>query len=170
MSIIFILILILMPILCSSYIGIRPRRLTSHQSRICTCNVIIPSLIFSSDKYFVLFLMHYFSLASSLFRTPPDLPSAMLQNRVVFIGMHVTPAVTELVLAQLLYLNSESRTEVSWNRYCYTYCAIYHMYLNVCYQPIKMYINSQGSAPPSESTSEDFETDVFAIADCMRWI
>lgn len=39
---------------------------------------------------------------------PPDLPSLLLNNRIVYIGMPLVPSVTELVVAQLLYLNYES--------------------------------------------------------------
>merc|ERR1719174_3554674 len=39
---------------------------------------------------------------------PPDLPSLLLHNRIVYIGMPLVPSVTELVVAQLLYLNYES--------------------------------------------------------------
>lgn len=38
-------------------------------------------------------------------RTPaPDLPSMLLENRIVFLGMPLVPAVSELLVAQLLYL------------------------------------------------------------------
>jgi len=40
---------------------------------------------------------------------PPDLPSLLLHNRIVYVGSPLVPAVAELVVAQLLYLNYESR-------------------------------------------------------------
>ncbi|KAM7272508.1 hypothetical protein ACFE04_027171 [Oxalis oulophora] len=38
---------------------------------------------------------------------PPDLPSILLHGRIVYIGMPLVPAVTELVVAELLYLQYE---------------------------------------------------------------
>ncbi|KAH9689423.1 ATP-dependent clp protease proteolytic subunit-related protein 3 [Citrus sinensis] len=35
---------------------------------------------------------------------PPDLPSLLLHGRIVYIGMPLVPAVTELVVAELMYL------------------------------------------------------------------
>ena len=43
---------------------------------------------------------------------PPDLPSLLLHNRIVYIGMPLVPAVTELIIAELLYLNYESSDKV----------------------------------------------------------
>ncbi|KAF9622039.1 hypothetical protein IFM89_029323 [Coptis chinensis] len=37
-------------------------------------------------------------------KPPPDLPSLLLHGRIVYIGMPLVPAVTELVIAELLYL------------------------------------------------------------------
>jgi len=53
---------------------------------------------------------------------PPDLPSLLLHNRIVYIGMPLVPAVTELVIAELLYLNYEDQS-----------------------RPVTMYINSSGT-------------------------
>ena len=77
---------------------------------------------------------------------PPDLPSLLLHNRIVYIGMPLVPAVTELVIAELLYLNYESTSK-----------------------PIYMYINSPGTVT-SDGRSVGFETEAFAIADCMQYI
>jgi len=74
---------------------------------------------------------------------PPDLPSLLLHNRIVYIGMPLVPAVTELILAELLYLNYESSDK-----------------------PIYMYINSSGTTGPN-GQQVGFETEAFAIADCM---
>lgn len=35
---------------------------------------------------------------------PPDLPSLMLDSRIVYLGMPLVSAVTELIIAELLYL------------------------------------------------------------------
>jgi ATP-dependent Clp protease protease subunit len=77
---------------------------------------------------------------------PPDLPSLLLHNRIVYIGMPLVPAVTELVIAELLYLNYESTTE-----------------------PITMYINSSGTTTAA-GQPVGFETEAFAIADVMKYV
>lgn len=33
---------------------------------------------------------------------PPDLPSLLLHNRIVYLGMPLVPAVTELILAEVM--------------------------------------------------------------------
>merc|ERR1712151_659065 len=69
-----------------------------------------------------------------------------LHNRIVYIGMPLVPAVTELVIAELLYLNYESR-----------------------YDPITMYINSSGTTT-ANGQAVGFETEAFAIADVMKYV
>jgi ATP-dependent Clp protease protease subunit len=54
-------------------------------------------------------------------QTPPDLPSYLFKERIVYLGMSLVPAVTELMLAELLYLQYDNPT-----------------------RPIYMYINSTG--------------------------
>eukprot|EP00612_Vaucheria_litorea_P001395 CAMPEP_0171453178 /NCGR_PEP_ID=MMETSP0945-20130129/990_1 /TAXON_ID=109269 /ORGANISM="Vaucheria litorea, Strain CCMP2940" /LENGTH=228 /DNA_ID=CAMNT_0011977993 /DNA_START=190 /DNA_END=876 /DNA_ORIENTATION=- len=77
---------------------------------------------------------------------PPDLPSLLLHNRIVYIGMPLVPSVTELVIAELLYLNYESSTK-----------------------PIHMYLNCPGTNT-SKGVTVGFETEAFAIADCMKYV
>ena len=77
---------------------------------------------------------------------PPDLPSLLLHNRIVYIGMPLVPAVTELVIAELLYLNYENQST-----------------------PVTMYINSSGTTT-ANGQSVGFETEAFAIADVMKYI
>lgn len=77
---------------------------------------------------------------------PPDLPSLLLHNRIVYLGMPIVPAVTELIIAELLYLNYESTTE-----------------------PITMYINSSGTTT-ADGQAVGFETEAFAIADVMKYV
>lgn len=77
---------------------------------------------------------------------PPDLPSLLLHNRIVYIGMPLVPAVTELIIAELLYLNYESDSK-----------------------PVYMYINSSGTMN-AQGQSVGFETEAFAVADCMKYI
>lgn len=83
---------------------------------------------------------------------PPDLPSLLLKNRIVYLGTPITAEVTELILAQLLYLNYESADK-----------------------PVTMYINSTGSTVKNNTkyigeNKVGLETDAFAIADCMQYI
>lgn len=54
-------------------------------------------------------------------QTPPDLPSYLFKERIVYMGMSLVPAVTELMLAELLYLQYDNPNK-----------------------PIYMYINSTG--------------------------
>jgi len=77
---------------------------------------------------------------------PPDLPSLLLHNRIIYIGMPLVPAVTELIIAELLYLNYESSMD-----------------------PITMYINSSGTTT-ADGQSVGFETEAFAIADVMKYV
>ena len=77
---------------------------------------------------------------------PPDLPSLLLHNRIVYIGMPLVPAVTELIIAELLYLNYESESDT-----------------------ITMYINSSGTTTAT-GQSVGFETEAFAIADVMKYV
>lgn len=83
---------------------------------------------------------------------PPDLPSLLLKNRIVYLGTPITNEVTELIIAQLLYLNYESADK-----------------------PVTMYINSTGSSVKNSTRyigeqKVGMETDAFAIADCMQYI
>jgi len=77
---------------------------------------------------------------------PPDLPSLLLHNRIVYIGMPLVPAVTELIIAELLYLNYEDQS-----------------------RPVTMYINSSGTTT-ANGQAVGFETEAFAIADVMKYI
>lgn len=77
---------------------------------------------------------------------PPDLPSLLLHNRIVYVGSPIVPAITELVVAQLLYLNYNNGGEM-----------------------ITMYINSPGTNAPG-GKSFSFDNEAFAIADTMQFI
>lgn len=77
---------------------------------------------------------------------PPDLPSLLLHNRIVYIGMPLTAPVCELVIAELLYLN-----------------------YNDPEKPVYLYINSTGTSGP-DGSSAGFETDAFALIDTMNYI
>ncbi|XP_047155065.1 ATP-dependent Clp protease proteolytic subunit-related protein 3, chloroplastic [Vigna umbellata] len=77
-------------------------------------------------------------------KPPPDLPSLLLNGRIIYIGMPLVPAVTELVIAELMYLQFMDPKE-----------------------PIYMYINSTGTTRDDGETV-GMETEGFAIYDAMR--
>jgi ATP-dependent Clp protease, protease subunit len=77
---------------------------------------------------------------------PPDLPSLLLKERIVYIGLPLVAAVTELITAELLYLQYEDPEK-----------------------PIYIYINSSGTGR-EDGEPVGFETEAFAICDTMRYI
>lgn len=83
----------------------------------------------------------------TFYRTPPpDLPSLLLKERIVYLGMPLVPAVTELIVAELLYLQYEDPEK-----------------------PIRIYINSTGTSR-YDGEPIGFETEAFAICDTMNYI
>ncbi|GMY21742.1 ATP-dependent Clp protease proteolytic subunit-related protein 3, chloroplastic [Fagus crenata] len=76
-------------------------------------------------------------------RPPPDLPSLLLHGRIVYIGMPLVPAVTELIVAELMYLQWMDPKE-----------------------PIFLYINSTGTTRDDGETV-GMESEGFAIYDAM---
>ncbi len=85
----------------------------------------------------------YYSGGSPVRTPPPDLPSLLLNERIVYVGLPLAEEaeanVTKLVIAQLLYLQYEDREK-----------------------PIYMYINSTGT--------NNYDTAAFAIVDTMNYI
>jgi len=80
-------------------------------------------------------------------RTPaPDLPSLLLENRIVYVGMPLVPAVAELIIAELLYLQYRENKK-----------------------PIFMYINSTGCTR-ADGETVGFETEGTAIYDTMQYV
>eukprot|EP00249_Psilotum_nudum_P013780 c24508_g1_i1 orf=55-1065(+) len=79
-------------------------------------------------------------------RPPPDLPSLLLNSRIVYIGMPLVPAVTELVIAELLYLQWLDPR-----------------------QPTYVYINSTGTSR-ADGETVGMETEGFAIYDTMMLV
>lgn len=77
---------------------------------------------------------------------PPDMPSLLLNNRIVYLGMPINAAVTELVISELLYLQYDSQSK-----------------------PIIMYINSPGTTT-EQGQPVGFETEAFAISDTMNYV
>ncbi|GMH39017.1 hypothetical protein BSKO_06915 [Bryopsis sp. KO-2023] len=78
-------------------------------------------------------------------QTPPDLPSYLFKERIVYLGMSMVPQVTELVLAELLYLQYDSPTA-----------------------PIYMYINSTGVQKGGDRLG--YESEAFAVYDTMEYV
>ncbi|XRB10651.1 ATP-dependent Clp protease proteolytic subunit [Pseudoscourfieldia marina] len=78
---------------------------------------------------------------------PPDLPSLLLDQRILYLGMPLVPAVTELIIAELLHLGYENSDK-----------------------PVFMYINSEGSTQGMDKQVIAFESEAFAILDTMRYI
>lgn len=84
---------------------------------------------------------------NTTYRTPPpDLPSLLLNERIVYLGMPLVSAVTELIVAELLYLQYADPEK-----------------------PIRIYINSTGTSR-YDGEPVGFETEAFAICDTMNYI
>ncbi|CAL52171.2 Clp protease proteolytic subunit /Translocation-enhancing protein TepA [Ostreococcus tauri] len=77
---------------------------------------------------------------------PPDLPSLLLDSRIVYIGMPLVPAVTELIVSELLYLQYADQKK-----------------------PCYIYINSTGCTR-ADGEVVGFETEATAIYDTMKYI
>ncbi|WOK92929.1 hypothetical protein Cni_G01621 [Canna indica] len=76
---------------------------------------------------------------------PPDLPSYLFKNRIVYLGMSLVPSVTELLVAEFLYLQYEDSEK-----------------------PIYLYINSTGTTKGGEKLG--YETEAFAVYDLMSYV
>jgi ATP-dependent Clp protease protease subunit len=70
----------------------------------------------------------------------------LLKERIVYLGMPLVPAVTELLVAQLLYLQYDDPEK-----------------------PIRIYINSTGTSR-YDGEPVGFETEAFAICDTISYI
>lgn len=77
---------------------------------------------------------------------PPDLPSLLLSSRICYLGMPIVQAVTELLVAELLWLNFDDKEK-----------------------PIYFYINSPGTQN-EQNESVGFETEAYAIADTLLYV
>ncbi|KAG9439922.1 hypothetical protein H6P81_020087 [Aristolochia fimbriata] len=76
---------------------------------------------------------------------PPDLPSLLLDARICYLGMPIVPSVTELLVAQLMWLDYDDPSK-----------------------PIYIYINSSGTQNEKKE-SVGSETEAYAIADTMAF-
>ncbi|XP_058757359.1 ATP-dependent Clp protease proteolytic subunit-related protein 1, chloroplastic-like [Vicia villosa] len=79
-------------------------------------------------------------------RGPPDLPSILLDARICYLGMPIVPAVTELILGQLMWLDYDNPGK-----------------------PVYLYINSSGSQNEKNETVGS-ETDAYSIADALSFV
>lgn len=96
-----------------------------------------------------------YSMSASMYRgggragrprnAPPDLPSLLLDARIVYLGMPIVPAVTELLVAQFMWLDYDNPSK-----------------------PIYLYINSSGTQNEKMETVGS-ETEAYAIADAMSY-
>ncbi|KAK7269920.1 hypothetical protein RIF29_22727 [Crotalaria pallida] len=77
---------------------------------------------------------------------PPDLPSLLLDARICYLGMPIVPAVTELLVAQFMWLDYDNPSK-----------------------PIYLYINSSGTQNEKNETVGS-ETEAYSIADMMSYV
>nr|KJB51779.1 hypothetical protein B456_008G231300 [Gossypium raimondii] len=103
------------------------------------------SLCRSKPKRGVVTMVIPFSRGSAWEQPPPDLASYLYKNRIVYLGMSLVPSVTELILAEFLYLQYEDEQK-----------------------PIYLYINSTGTTKGGEKLG--YETEAFAIYDVMGYV
>merc|ERR1711904_190559 len=82
----------------------------------------------------------------SLSTPPPDLPSLLLDQRIVYIGTPLTPKCTEIVIGELLWLNFSNPNS-----------------------PISAYINSTGSYNAIGEVV-GFDSEAYAILDTLKYI
>ncbi|XP_042019661.1 ATP-dependent Clp protease proteolytic subunit-related protein 4, chloroplastic-like [Salvia splendens] len=99
----------------------------------------------SRGKRGVVTMVIPFSRGSAWEQPPPDLASYLYKNRIVYLGMSLVPSVTELILAEFLYLQYEDEEK-----------------------PIYLYVNSTGTTKGGEKLG--YETEAFAIYDVMRYV
>ena len=104
-----------------------------------------PSSSSSRPKRGVVTMVIPFSRGSAWEQPPPDLASYLYKNRIVYLGMSLVPSVTELILAEFLYLQYEDEEK-----------------------PIYLYVNSTGTTKGGEKLG--YETEAFAIYDVMRYV
>ncbi|KZV50711.1 ATP-dependent Clp protease proteolytic subunit-related protein 4, chloroplastic [Dorcoceras hygrometricum] len=104
-----------------------------------------PSSSTSRGKRGVVTMVIPFSRGSAWEQAPPDLASYLYKNRIVYLGMSLVPSVTELILAEFLYLQYEDEEK-----------------------PIYLYINSTGTTKGGEKLG--YETEAFAVYDVMRYV
>ncbi|OAY70108.1 ATP-dependent Clp protease proteolytic subunit-related protein 4, chloroplastic [Ananas comosus] len=114
----------------------------------CGRRLPLPSVVTrpsSSPRRGVVTMVIPFLRGSAWEQPPPDLASYLYKNRIVYLGMSLVPSVTELMLAEFLYLQYEDAEK-----------------------PIFLYINSTGTTKGGQKLG--YETEAFAIYDVMRYV
>ncbi|KAK2987661.1 hypothetical protein RJ640_012940 [Escallonia rubra] len=106
---------------------------------------LCPTSSGSRGKRGVVTMVIPFSRGSAWEQPPPDLASYLYKNRIVYLGMSLVPSVTELILAEFLYLQYEDEEK-----------------------PIYLYVNSTGTTKGGEKLG--YETEAFAIYDVMKYV
>ncbi|KAG5378343.1 hypothetical protein IGI04_026185 [Brassica rapa subsp. trilocularis] len=107
---------------------------------------------------------------------PPDLPSMLLDGRIVYIGMFLVLVVTEMVVAELMYLqwldpkepvyiyiNSTGTTRDDGETMFFTLASVSPTAATATPPP---YANSSSSSPATflpHSASSDFSVDNFVV-------
>lgn len=79
-------------------------------------------------------------------QAPPDLPSLLLNARICYLGMPLVASVTELLIAELLWLNFDNPEK-----------------------PVFFYVNSTGSQSV-DGKAVASETEAYAILDTLQYI
>lgn len=106
----------------------------------------MPGVTDSASRLSMSVSMSYRGGAGRPKTSPPDLPSLLLDARICYLGMAIVPAVTELVVAELLWLDYDNPSK-----------------------PIYLYINSSGTQNEKRE-SVGFETEAYAIADTINYV
>ncbi|KAG9451693.1 hypothetical protein H6P81_004597 [Aristolochia fimbriata] len=104
-----------------------------------------PAVSTKRSKRGVVTMVIPFVRGSAWEQPPPDLASYLFKNRIVYLGMTLVPSVTELILAEFLYLQYEDAEK-----------------------PIYLYINSTGTTKGGEKYG--YETEALAIYDVMSYV
>ncbi|XP_004508959.1 ATP-dependent Clp protease proteolytic subunit-related protein 4, chloroplastic [Cicer arietinum] len=99
----------------------------------------------SGGKRGVVTMVIPFSRGTAWEQPPPDLASYLYKNRIIYLGMSLVPSVTELMVAEFLYLQYDDENK-----------------------PIYLYVNSTGTTKGGEKLG--YETEALAVYDLMSYI
>ncbi|KAK7330826.1 hypothetical protein VNO77_25030 [Canavalia gladiata] len=99
----------------------------------------------SNSKRGVVTMVIPFKRGSAWEQPPPDLASYLYKNRIVYLGMVLVPAVSELLVAEFLHLQYDDYEK-----------------------PIYLYINSTGTTKGNQKFG--YETEALAIYDAMNFV
>ncbi|KAK2356375.1 ATP-dependent Clp protease proteolytic subunit 2, mitochondrial [Trifolium repens] len=99
----------------------------------------------SGGKRGVVTMVIPFARGNAWEQPPPDLASYLYKNRIIYLGMSLVPSVTELMVAEFLYLQYDDATK-----------------------PIYLYVNSTGTTKGDQKLG--YETEALAVYDLMRYM